>query len=163
MTGFTDGMDKLLADDLAVFSKLTPKRKAAMILGDYKNSYYNSNKCAKAKTDEERDMYQFHRMRFYTKAQKELAMLDSDEMSVYLATLEREIGKDLSSKLDYGKLLEKYTLYSSATFMLREQEEDGVIKPPAIKVDGVSAIALNRVVTVLEDLRDRVYNIGLEK
>lgn len=163
MTDFTTGIDELIRDDLAVFSHLTPKRKASVILQDYRNSYYNSNKSAKAKTEEERDGYQFHRMRFYTKAQRELSMLTPDEMPVYLATIEREMTKDLSSKLDYGKLLEKYTLYNSATFMLRDQEENGEVRPAAIQVDPVSAVALNRVVSILEDLRDKVYNIGLEK
>lgn len=163
MADLTNGIEELIRDDLAVFSHLTPKRKASVILQDYKNSYYNSNKSAKAKTEEERDIYQFHRMRFYTKAQRELSMLTPDEMPVYLETLEREMTKDLSSKSDYGKLLEKYTLYNSATFMLREQEKDGKITPPAIQVDGVSLTVLHRVVGILESLRDKVYNIGLEK
>jgi len=156
-------MDKTLEEDLAVFAHLTPKRKANMILQDYKNSYYNSNKSARAKTDTERDFYQLHRMRFYTKAQKELKMLDSDEMGAYLSTLEREMGKDMSSRLDYGKLLEKYSLYSSATFMLLPHEKDGEIMPPAIMVDGINAESLNRVVTILERLRDRVHTSMLVK
>ena len=39
-------MDKTLEEDLAVFAHLTTKRKANMILQDYKNSYYNSNYCS---------------------------------------------------------------------------------------------------------------------
>lgn len=153
-----DTLDKSLEEDLKAFKVLTPKRKASVILSDYKNSYYNANKVAKAKTVEEKDMYSFHKMRFYLKAQRELRLLDNSEMTVYLSTIQSAIDKDMSSRLNFGKYLEKSELYNSAIFMLREHEVNGEVCPPAIEIDNSAREQLDNIVMSL----DKMKSVALE-
>lgn len=153
-----DTLDKSLEEDLRAFKVLTPKRKASVILSDYKNSYYNANKVAKAKTVEEGDMYSFHKMRFYLKAQRELKLLDDREMGVYLSTIQSAINKDMSTRLSFGKYLEKSELYNSAIFMLREHEVNGEVCPPAIAIDSSAREQLDNIVMSL----DKMKSVALE-
>ncbi len=148
-----DTLDKSLEEDLKAFKVLTPKRKASVILSDYKNSYYNANKVAKAKTVEEGDMYSFHKMRFYLKAQRELKLLDDSEMGVYLSTIQSAINKDMSTRLSFGKYLEKSELYNSAIFMLREHEVNGEVCPPAIAIDSSAREQLDNIVMSLDKMK----------
>ena len=155
-----DTLDKMLDDDMRAFKVLTPKRKASVILSDYKNSYYNANKVAKAKTPEEGDMYSFHKMRFYLKAQRELRLLDDSEMSIYLSTIQSAIDKDMSTRLSFGKYLEKSELYNSAIFMLREHEKDGKMCPPDIKISDEAKGQLDSIISLLDDMKARALDIG---
>lgn len=155
-----DTFDNLLEEDLNAFKVLTPKRKASVILSDYKNSYYNAGKVAKAKTREEEDMYSFHKMRFYLKAQRELKLLDDDEMCIYLDTVQSAINKDMSTGLSFGKYLEKSELYNSAIFMLRAHEKDGKTYPPDIKINDEAKGQLNNIISLLDNMKARALDIG---
>lgn len=159
MANLTEDMYDTIDEELKAFSYLTPKKKASTILKDFKDSKFNDNKMSKAKTEIEAEFYDYHRMRLYTKAQREIGMLSDDEMGVYLKMLKGEIEKDISLNSSFSKMLDKIGIYNSATFLLREHSDGNNVIKPKILLDGENLYLLNGVVEGLNALKQKICDI----
>lgn len=159
MANLTEDMYDSIDEELKAFSYLTPKKKASTILKDFRDSKANDNKMSKAKTEIEAEFYDYHRMRLYTKAQREVGMLSDDEMGEYLRLIMREIDKDMSSASNFSKMLDKIGVYNSATFLLREHSDGNNVIKPKIKLDDENLYLLNSVVDGLNALKQKICDI----
>lgn len=159
MVNLTEEMYELIDEELKVFSCLTPKKKASVILQDFKNSKLNDEKSCKAKTTQEAELYDYHRIRLYTKAQREVGLLSDDEMEVYLGLLQKEISKDLKTAVSFGKLLDKIGIYNSALFLLTEHVDESGVTEPKIVLEGNNAHYLKRVLQSLDSLKQKICDI----
>lgn len=161
MANLTEDMFDMIDDELKAFGYLTPQKKASRILQDFKDSKLNEAKIAKAKTKVEEDLYDFHRMRLYTRAQREIGLLNSDEMSVYLGLLSKEIVKDLENEksLAFGKMLDKLNIYNSAIFLLTEHFDNGKIIKPKVILDDQNKDLLFGVEQRLGKLKEKICDI----
>ncbi len=161
MANLTEEMYDLIDEELKAFSYLTPTKKASAILQDFKNSKLNDDKMSRAKTKTEEELYDFHRMRLYTRAQREIGLLNSDEMGVYLGVLQKEIAKDLENQkaVPFGKMLDKLNIYNSATFLLLEHSDNGRIIRPKIVLDDKNREILFAVESALNKLKEKICDI----
>lgn len=159
MANLTDDMYDIIDEELKAFSYLTPKKKASAILKDFKDSKLNDNKMSKAKTELEAEFYDYHRIKLYTRAQRELGMLSDDEMGEYLKMLEHEINKDMLSGSGFSKMLDKLGVYNSAIFLLREHNDGNNIIEPKIRLEGENLHLLDGVIESLKDLKQRICDI----
>lgn len=159
MANLTEDMYDTIDEELKVFSYLTPKKKASTILKDFRDSKANDNKMSKAKTEIEAEFYDYHRMRLYTKAQREIGMLSDDEMGVYLDLLQRGIAKELEASHDFGKMLDKIGIYNSAIFLLTEHMDGKSVIEPKIVLEGDNAKALSQVQQSLHCLKQKICDI----
>lgn len=162
MANLTEDMFDMIDDELKAFSYLTPQKKANAILQDFKNSKLNDDKMSKASLPMEIELYDYHRMRFYTKAQREISMLNEEEMSVYLSLIYTQIAKDLNAQKSssFGKMLDKLSIYNSAIFSLTEHlDGDNIIKPK-VAVGDKNEELLFAVTKKLGDLKEKVCDIN---
>lgn len=163
MANLTEDVFDIIDDELKAFSYLSPQKKASAILQDFKNSKVNDEKMTKAKSHIEEELYDFHRMRLYTKAQREISMLNEDEMNVYLSLLFRQIEKDLNAEKtsSFGKMLDKLSIYNSAIFLLVEHMDGEDIIKPKLKVGEKNEELLYVVTKSLNDLKEKICDIDM--
>ncbi len=159
MANLTEEMYELIDNELKVFSCLTPKKKASVILHDFKSSKLNEDKMSRAKSEVEAELYDYQRMRLYTKAQREVSVLSDEEMGVYLGLLGREIAKDLDTSHTFSKMLDKIGVYNSAIFLLTKHIDGDNVIEPKIVLEGDNARALNEVQQSLHSLKQKICDI----
>lgn len=157
MSRLTGELYDMLNSELKDFLCYPPKKKAEEILQDISNSSYNANMVSKSTKKDERQWYEYHQMRFYFKAQKEMEMLNSSEMLTYISFVSNEIAKDIDNpKLSYQRMLDKMTLYNTAFFALTERYDGEDKVPPRIKVQGDSVSALAEALANLDKFKHKI-------